>query len=426
MNKAKKMTMWIMSPIMLGCLSLGFVFNAPSAMADEEQTFTVDTCEVRLNDPTGLRFTASMSDSYYQNAIKSEEGKTVSFGMLVIPAAWAETLEENNYIPSLSAKLEGTDLTVADLTTNSLAFQNTDAQGNLVNANDTKWYIQGSLASVLYQNYNYDYTAIGFVKTTINGMTTYAYADFDENDYHNLTEVASKSLNIVGYENNTTIQNFVKRGLCQANGYSALDADGMDYETLVENLGLSVNVNKDHVQVNDTVNYTVSAEGEFDSFANLSLTAVSSNENVVKVEDGKLKAVGNGVATISLKNGQTYAESKTVYVGSEALALYDEYAYNNTRFGYSVKGNNIALTGAWDTTVGNINSYANQPSLVETPDEIKTSYQLRIDTGYWQYFHIGNILNLRPNEVVVHDILGVTIVAFQPSCNCPHPRVVHP
>ena len=81
MNKAKKMTMWIMSPIMLGCLSLGFVFNAPSAMADEGQTFTVDTCEVRLNDPTGLRFTASMSDSYYQNAIKSEEGKTVSFGM---------------------------------------------------------------------------------------------------------------------------------------------------------------------------------------------------------------------------------------------------------------------------------------------------------------------------------------------------------
>ena len=40
-------------------------------------------------------------------------------------------------------------------------------------------------------------------------------------------------------------------------------------------------------------------------------------------------------------------------------------------------------------------------------------FQLVIGIGFWQHFHIGNIHSLRPREGVIHNLLGIAVIAFQ-------------
>lgn len=378
MIKLNKLTKLLLLQLSLICLTLAF-FLIPAtstALATENETFSMETVEIRLNDTTGLRFTGVMSNEYYQAAISGngENGKEVTFGALIIPAKWISehSLEAENYIPSLKSKLQDSE-EIENWMTNSIPCQNTDIDGVLVDENDTNWYIKASKEISNYDYWNQDFVAIGFVKTVIDeGEPTYQYADFDANDYHNATEVASKSLNVDGFEDNEVLQELVTIGTYQQNGETEEDAKSASYDGLKDYLGLTLSVSDSHLDISESGSYTLSSSTE-KKIDNLYFNISSSNSSVTASNDA-FNATKNGNATLNAKMGNiTFATSETLYVGNEALTLYNNFVYNNTRNNRSIRTNN---DGSGNTSWG-INTYSNTPSLVDVPENIKTAYETK-------------------------------------------------
>lgn len=375
MKKAKKLAIYLLLPIMCLCLSVAFLIKGNKVSAEEAKTFEMKSVAVRLDANTpALRFTGAMTDAYYRNAIagNGENGKDVSFGALIIPAKWIteHNLEAGNYIPSLREKLQNEN-DIEKWMTNSKAFQNVDAEGVLINAEDTNWYIQASKEITTYNNWNDEFVAIGFVKTVIaEGETTYQYAAFDEKNYRNATNAAFASLNVSGYEDNETLQEIAVKGVYQMNGETETAADNADFNALPSYLGLEIAPVSDHIQEDGQTTYTLTSK-EGKQFPDCLKNVVSENETVLKVQNGAFIGAGEGLAAASVKFGNLTLAQTSLYVGREALALYD-IEYDQTRNG---RGMSVINAGSSSLHWG-INSYANTPSLTDLPEEIASGYNV--------------------------------------------------
>ena len=149
----------------------------------------VDGAAVRLDDPSGIRFTAVLGGAYLNSFMG--EGKDVSFGIIITP---------KDYVEAAGA------FTIEDLTAlgHKVNYKEIAANKLLNDAETDESYVYtGVLAPIQEGNYGRAWSAIAYIKVVENGVATYYYSDYDEAiNSRSIAEVAEKA-----YKDTSTTQN---------------------------------------------------------------------------------------------------------------------------------------------------------------------------------------------------------------------------
>lgn len=169
------------------CVTLAVVLAVGAANEDQSNDFVMlDGASVRIQDPTGLRFTASISENKYREIISDGAYKEgYSIGMLIVPKA---------YFDDYAAQDSVTDLW--DYFTNvkgkkiDLAF--TPAQLHLSDEGDA-YLINGAIVGIKEANLELDFRAVAYVAKQEGETVTRTYTGLS--DVRNITQVATAAVN---------------------------------------------------------------------------------------------------------------------------------------------------------------------------------------------------------------------------------------
>ena len=191
--------------------------------AGAEGAFTmVKGAAVRLNEETGLRFQARMTDEYKEKT----EASGGEFGFVIAPARYFEEAEARSegdcdYIRALK-ELEGVGTHPA-LHLNSKPIRDGDG-----------WMIQASIVGILYENLNLEFCAVAYAATGTGDTIVYEYAASEGSITENaraVSYVATAALNDKegGYteEEREILRDFVYRGVDEAVGLDKAASDAV-------------------------------------------------------------------------------------------------------------------------------------------------------------------------------------------------------
>ncbi len=169
----------------------------------------------RLTEGTsGLRFTSTISKAVIDRVTAlADAGTTLSYGTLIAPtasiSAGAFTIDALN----VAGKVAGTDY--VDVAANEgLTF---DAAGNAK--------INAAIIKIKTANYTKSFSAIAYIKATINGQTVYFYGAYDEaKNQSSIANVATLALADVKEAAEGNYTNLVSDGSAQNGKYSPYTA----------------------------------------------------------------------------------------------------------------------------------------------------------------------------------------------------------
>ena len=191
--------------------------------AGAEGAFTmVKGAAVRLNEETGLRFQARMTDEYKEKT----EASGGEFGFVIAPARYFEEAEARSegdcdYIRALK-ELEGVGAHPA-LHLNSKPIRDGDG-----------WMIQASIVGILYENLNLEFCAVAYAATGTGDTIVYEYAASEGSITENaraVSYVATAALKDEegGYteEEREILRDFVYRGVDEAVGLDKAASDAV-------------------------------------------------------------------------------------------------------------------------------------------------------------------------------------------------------
>ncbi len=180
--------------------------------AGAEGAFTmVKGAAVRLNEETGLRFQARMTDEYKEKT----EASGGEFGFVIAPARYFEEAEARSegdcdYIRAMK-ELESVRAHPA-LHLNSKPIRDGDG-----------WMIQASIVGILYENLNLEFCAVAYAATGTGDTIVYEYAASEGSVTENaraVSYVATAALNDEGggytEEEREILRDFVYRGVDKA------------------------------------------------------------------------------------------------------------------------------------------------------------------------------------------------------------------
>ena len=159
--------------------------------------FTLDGAGIRL-DPVnhGIRFSTAVNKADYD--VLTAKGITLDFGTIITPDEYLAAADNN-----FKALVEGKYLDVNSEATGTDVFREVKGEDNA-----TYYFFCGSITGIKAANYDWDYSAIGYV--TINGNTVYS-ANYTT---RNAAYVANAALNdtAAGY---TDAEKAILRGYLQ-------------------------------------------------------------------------------------------------------------------------------------------------------------------------------------------------------------------
>ena len=191
--------------------------------AGAEGAFTmVKGAAVRLNEETGLRFQARMTDEYKEKT----EASGGEFGFVIAPARYFEEAEARSegdcdYIRALK-ELESVRAHPA-LHLNSKPIRDGDG-----------WMIQASIVGILYENLNLEFCAVAYAATGTGDTIVYEYAASEGSITENaraVSYVATAALNDEGggytEEEREILRDFVYRGVDEAVGLDKAASDAV-------------------------------------------------------------------------------------------------------------------------------------------------------------------------------------------------------
>lgn len=130
------------------------------------------TPTLRLSEPTGVRFTAKISNELAYE-VKADDNKT--FGMILAPLSYfmkvdlSESYKEINWVDSFEE--EG----LKYLTIDGTPKQVTSPDGTTI-----EYCFNGAITSILYKNTNLQFLGIAYVKTTDGENESYKFASFPD------------------------------------------------------------------------------------------------------------------------------------------------------------------------------------------------------------------------------------------------------
>lgn len=307
LNKNKK-TVIISMLAALSLSILGGVCFTNHIQASAQSTVVIDTvpsASVRVAEITssGIRFAAKLNGYTPESA-----NENVKYGMLIVPYEMVEGMS-GDYI----AELEDAYPTVEFAYDYCTPYQ---AGQTISSFNDTEsYYIVSSLVSLNTGNYTRDFVAISY--TEVEGVKTYV-TDWEEckrniaqvangvyDDYDPADEDDQKII--------ATLDAFLDKGLTEQ-GYTP-----ETYQVPVTSSSFTLEVGEETQFIEDS--------------NKMHLVYSVADEQVAKVEDGKLIGVGVGQTTLNVRYGK-YTVECTVTVNDASLIWSAQMALASEKLSY--------------------------------------------------------------------------------------------
>lgn len=283
-QKTMKKLLTICSVAALACGTAGVGVAATSAENGETviapASFAMELgASVRLSDPTGIRFSVTISAADYNAFVETYGENNVEFGMCIARTGSLDSLRANLENDSLYHKMTAWD-----------------TQENPQVTTATTYRYNFAIYNLNTENYNKYYTALAYAKVIDLDQTVYASVAVETEVSRTPLQVAQMAiLDGNTHEDLYTIVDTVMSdsAVMQLNqtAYTVSDTTGIPVQTTVNGVPVEVA-------------YTVE------------------NEAIAKIEGGKLYGVSKGettlTATINGANGATYTKQAVVTVEKEA------------------------------------------------------------------------------------------------------------
>lgn len=138
-------------------------YNAKYAAAN----FAMNGGAVRMNQETGIRFASTLSKNYYNYLTETYGEENVTFGTIITPEHYATAAGAMTF-----AALDALDTAVYGAT----KYLNVTADG-FYKETETQAQIVGSLVGIKETHYDWNYTAVSYVKIVDGENVMYVYAD---------------------------------------------------------------------------------------------------------------------------------------------------------------------------------------------------------------------------------------------------------
>ena len=139
----------------------------------------LEGASVRLGDPTGLRFEATVDSNYWDYLINRYGKDNVTMGTIITPATYATTDEQMTFAYLDSLEIDGTK------------YLNVEA-GDFYKKVGDRFVIAGSIANINSKNYTKDYVGRAYIKVVDGDSTFYLYATGAQT--RNISYIASAAL----------------------------------------------------------------------------------------------------------------------------------------------------------------------------------------------------------------------------------------
>ncbi len=305
----KKLWLFVLSFLMVTLFSLGLVGvqTTNKSLATEGQVtnsfYMDDGASIRLTEgSTGIRFTGYLSTDLYNS--------NNEYGVIITPASY---LTKHSISDDFINKLDtayGTD-------------QNGSPNGYLKmtsvpNLENGLYVIRGSIAKMRYENMNRKFVGIAY---SFDG-TNYVYADINGDISRSVAEVAADVYTEYQYKGNpneydTDDINIVKDFLNKAKNQATGNAENA-MEDIPTTLALS----------SSTLNLKLLEEQTITATSNIDLKSIiweSSDNEIATVENGVVKAVGLGTATITAYLADATPATCEVTTAFDASGLTGNY-----------------------------------------------------------------------------------------------------
>ncbi len=357
----KKVMLSAMVTAALATASTATVFAA-TAMADENVAHAettkfemVDGAAIRLTKPYGLRFIAELDAETYSDLMTKEAGVAKKMGMFIVPYEYLgdPTKYVNGETDVAAGNYQNFKKSINHVFYDSTADNTSDADGSIYQvAGKDVWRANGVIANLMLKNFDREFIGIAYIAKTVEGVTTYTYADFDEeNDVRSAVYVAIEAYD--DYADDTDAQAVFKDYAFGAhlnsmypgeitessNELSGADKevtyvyDGGTYGSISElvdewaDTSFNIYADKDSSYMLVGNKYSVGhtlfngdSNGEEIAFNDAHAVWSSSNEAVATVDkNGVVTAVGVGQATISAS-----------FMGSTATCTIKTIAFDGT------------------------------------------------------------------------------------------------
>lgn len=163
----------LLAVVMVCLLTVGFNFNGAKVDAGDAgtQTFVMKGAGIRFDEPTGIRFTATVDETTYQEVTTSSDKV---FGAIILP---------NDYLVGID--------TITNHVTQLEGIKYNTKEGLLGLPVAGGYEVSYSLAQINYGNYNRDFYCLIYIKTGEGTTATYDYATVVEgNNVRSVSEVA--------------------------------------------------------------------------------------------------------------------------------------------------------------------------------------------------------------------------------------------
>ena len=310
-----KIVLWIIVAVLLiTAVGAIVVFNRKDNKPVEENATTYQSGmvmtavpTVRLSEPTGVRFTAQITPELY-NEVTADENKV--FGMVIAPISYFMKVDVDE-VPGDCDWLKEfenealTVLTMDDIT----PYAYTEPDGTLI-----EYRLNGAITNILYKNTNLQFLGVAYVKTTDGENITYKYASHPDGlTYkqcaYSFAYVAAERLNSYVVRNEHLAQadldmlnGVINNSVDLANGLTEATDDGSAYAVTLSDIAKTLKVDEE---------FTIKVD--IAEAVKTSIWWQSTDTNVAVVENGVVKAVGEGTATINVYvAGEEYTCAITV------------------------------------------------------------------------------------------------------------------
>lgn len=193
-----------------------------------------DEPELRLDDPQGIRFKATVSPEL-KKEVESDENK--SFGFVIAPLTYFLKVDIDGELKEVDwlKRFETESMVVLTLDGSAVVSK---AEPN---GTPTEHFIQGSISNILYKNTNLEFMAFAYVKTTDGEKVSYKYASYPESvsyktqsrslAYLTAEALNDKAVNFTYYSaaDVELMKGFINNSVDYANGLEEATADGSIY-----------------------------------------------------------------------------------------------------------------------------------------------------------------------------------------------------
>lgn len=187
--KSRSAALWIVAAVLL--LSLLLLVPIIASGADEEAPVKMESgASVRITNPTGLRFTASLSASEYAKVVDAENNTYrdgYELGMIIVPSDYLAAYRAQDEIEDVLDYFVNVDKNYINLGFNPDQL--------LLNAETGRYEFNGAITNILDANRTRTFAALAYVEQ--DGARTYADADSDARD---VTYVATKAIESGKYD----------------------------------------------------------------------------------------------------------------------------------------------------------------------------------------------------------------------------------